>query len=247
MKRAAFLCAVLLLTTGCGPAGEGTARAAEFSAEATAPPGAELPSTQECARRTVLGPEPRPENTAANRTMPPAGYRVPAWPEHGYAPEFNARIVPRIEGRFTGTTDQILAWGACRWGMPADVVRAMAVEESTWVQSHTGDVSEDPRGCVGGDTPPCPTSFGILQLKDLHRPGSWPWSLQSTAFNVDYGLAAVRGCFEGWVTYLRPDYRAGDLWGCLGWHFSGEWHDPGAQGYIKRVKDHLRAKPWKRW
>lgn len=246
-----LLVAVLFAVTGCGA--ESTReeppsqRAAQSAPSPTQLPDPELPNSQECARSTVPGTEARPQNTVANGTVPPTGYPVPPWPQEGYAPQFNERIVPRIDGQFTGTTDQILAWGACRWGMPADVVRAMAIEESSWDQAHAGDISDDPAGCVGGDTAPCPTSFGILQLKARYRPGSWPQSVQSTAFNVDYGLAAIRGCYEGWVVYLQHGYQAGDLWGCLGWHFSGEWRDPLALGYIERVREHLRAKPWTQW
>jgi hypothetical protein len=239
MRRQPILLLVaLLLTASCG----------SVQAAATdRPPGTKLRSGPECAGDRGSGREVRPQNELANHAVPPAGYRVPDWPTEGYAPQFNAVIVPRIEGQFTGTTDQILAWGACRWGFPADVVRAMAVEESGWVQSTTGDISDDPGACVGGARPPCPTSFGILQLKATYRPGSWPYSQQDTAFNVDYALAVVRGCYEGWITYLHNGYRAGDLWGCLGWHYSGEWRDTDALGYISRVRSALAAQSWRHW
>lgn len=237
-RRMLLLLIALLLTASCGNV---PAAATDQSARPTPA------SDRDCAAQVRPGREVRPENTAANHAMPPAGYRIPDWPADGYAPQFNAVIVPRIGGRFTGTTDQILAWGACRWGLPADVVRAMAVEESDWVQSTTGDVSDDPEACVGGAQPPCPASFGILQLKARYRPGSWPYSQQDTAFNVDYALGVIRGCYDGWVTYLHGGYRAGDLWGCLGWHYSGEWRDADALGYIARVRSALAAAPWRSW
>src|SRR5947209_15932883 len=64
-----------------------------------------------------------------------------------------------------GTTEEILTWGACKWGLDADVVKAVAVQESDWRQSTVSDESTNPQDCVGGATPPCPTSFGIMQLK----------------------------------------------------------------------------------
>lgn len=210
-------------------------------------PGATLPTGEEC-EAVVAGPgsEVRPENAASNARAGD-GVPVPAWPSAGYDPAFNRSIVPRIDGRFTGTTDQILAWGACKWGLPTDVVRAMAVEESNWRQSTTGDISDAPEDCVPGASPPCATSFGIMQVKHIFRPGSYPRAAESTAFNVDYALAAVRGCYEGWVTYLEPNYAAGDMWGCVGWHFSGDWRDEAAAEYVARVELALAGAPWRHW
>lgn len=238
------LLAIPLAMGACVPAEAGRGPAKEAK---TLRPGATLPSSEQCAKRTKAGKETRPMNVVANTSTPPRDYRVPAWTPHGYAPEFNAVIVARIDGQFTGTTDQIIAWGACRWGFDADVARAVAMEESTWRQSTAGDLTEDPAQCVGGARPPCPTSFGLMQLKHTFRPGSWPYSQQHTAFNVDYALGVIRGCYEGWVVYLENGYRAGDLWGCLGWHFSGEWKDPGATDYIARVRERLRQRGWEEW
>jgi autotransporter family porin len=209
-------------------------------------PGGALSSAADCAARRQAAPETRPHNTAANHSVPPADYRVPDWPREGYAPEFNAQIIPRIDGRFTGTTDEIIAWAACHWGLDPDIARAVAVEESDWNQSHTGDISGDPADCVGGATPPCPTSFGLMQLKHSFRPGSWPYSVQDTAFNVDYALGAIRGCYEGWVTYLQNGYTAGNLWDCLGWHYAGDWKSPAGNGYVNRVHKAFAARAWDR-
>lgn len=224
-------------------------RAQSFSGGAsspTLPPGSALPTGAQCAQRVGHGVwEPRPENTVANFSVP-QNLSLPPWPDY-YEPVVNSRFVPRIDGDFRGTTDAIIAWGACKWGFDADVVRAMAVEESYWRQSHTGDLTNDPQHCVGGATVPCPTSFGLLQIKHIFRPGSYPYSALHTAFNVDYALGVLRACYEGWVIYLEGDYRPGDLWGCVGWHYSGEWKDLDAFGYIGRVEDHLAAKPWLKW
>ena len=135
--------------------------------------------------------------------------------------------------------------------LDADILKAVAVQESDWRQSTVSDESHNPQDCVGGATPPCPTSFGIMQLKDIALPGSYPLSQQSTAFNVDYYGARIRACYEGWVTYLHDnygeDYRPGDLRDCVGWHWSGHWKDAGAQRYIQRVDHYLDTKPWQDW
>ncbi len=207
--------------------------------------GAALPSDGQCAAEAdQLGSahEARPENDAANQSTP-GGVALPPWPDF-WAPAANRQFVGRIDGSYTGTTDRIIAWGACKWGIETDVVRAMAMEESSWRQAHVGDFVRDPAQCVGGYSTPCPTSFGLLQLKHTTRPGSWPDSQLHTAFNVDYSLAVLRGCYEGWVTYLGNGYGPGDLWGCVGWHYSGSWKDGTALGYVGRVKHQLAGRTW---
>jgi autotransporter family porin len=170
---------------------------------------------------------------------------IPVWQD--FIGEANQRFVSRIDGKFTGTTDAILAWGACKWGLDADLLRAVAVQESDWRQSTVSDESDNPKDCVGGDIPPCPTSFGIMQLKHLYTPGSYPLSQRSTAFNVDYYGARIRSCYEGGISYLGGDYGPGDIWGCVGWHFSGEWKDLGSKRYIRQVGRYLNNKPWLEW
>jgi len=43
-------------------------------------------------------------------------------------------LLQRVDGQFTGTTDEIFQWAACKWGLPDNLIRADAVEESTWFQ-----------------------------------------------------------------------------------------------------------------
>jgi hypothetical protein len=236
--------AVMLITNGGAPA------IAEpvGGAGGTLPVGSNLPSAEQCAAyadQVGSDREARPENTAANLSVP-RDLLLPPWPDF-WDPSANRLFVPRIDGQYTGTTDQIIVWGACKWGINTDVVRAMAMAESSWRQAHIGDYVNDPALCVGGHAVPCPTSFGLLQLKHTTRPGSWPNSQQDTAFNVDYSLAVLRGCFEGWVTYLHNGYAPGDLWGCVGWHYSGEWKDDLALRYVQRVQHLLDDQPWTRW
>jgi hypothetical protein len=240
---------VMVLATYKTPRGIATGEPiAEGGAGETLPVGSNLPSAQQCAayaHQVGSDREARPGNTAANLSVP-RDLVLPAWPDF-WDQSANRLFVPRIDGQYTGTTDQIIVWGACKWGINTDVVRAMAMAESSWRQTKVGDYVDDPALCVGGYSVPCPTSFGILQIKHIYRPGSWPTSQQHTAFNIDYALAVVRGCFEGWVTYLHNGYTAGDLWGCVGWHFSGEWKDGPALAYVQRVQRQLDDQFWTRW
>jgi hypothetical protein len=43
---------------------------------------------------------------------------------------------------------------------------------------------------------------------------------------------------------LGSGYAAGDLWGCSGAWYSGEWHDSRAETYISHVQASLSTKPW---
>ena len=229
---------IVLLASGCASGG----KESDFS---TLPVGAQLPSGQECAARIPHDQrEPRPENTAANR-FEPDRVTMPIWTD--FTAEANKKFVSRIDGKFTGTTGEILTWGACKWGLDANILRAVAVQESDWRQSTVSDSSRNRKDCVSGARPPCPTSFGIMQLKHIFLPGSYPLSQQSTAFNVDYYGARIRSCYEGWVTYLRHGYGSGDIWGCVGWHWSGDWKDAGSERYIQRVRRYLDDKPWLDW
>lgn len=231
------------------------------------PMGAALPSEGECAahvRRSTW--EPRPENRTANSTVPGLfsldGYTI----DQGY----DARSQPyvaRVSGNFTGTTDEIIQWAACKWGFNDNVARAVAVAESTWYQglvdaggkpvkdSGFGDYTTDPAACQPGYSVPCPQSFGVMQVKATSERGTFPWSRDSTAFNLDYTLMTWRLCYEGFTSWLRKypggttPYTAGDAWGCVGFWYSGDWYGSsgGAPRYIDTVKGHLGTKPWLSW
>jgi hypothetical protein len=204
------------------------------------PVGAQLPSDAQCAAAVKRSSwEPRPDNaTANNRNVYVEGVRA-QW--NGNDPAQS--MMNRTTGNFTGTTDEIIQWAACKWGFDVDTVRAQAVQESDWHQSTLGDcrytTQPETHGCA---------SVGILQVKGANipatQPGTWPYAYESTAWNLDYALSVRRACFEGKVTWLGNGYHAGDEWGCIGYWFSGHWYDSGAQNYITSVKAHMANKDW---
>ena len=197
---------------------------------ATLPPGSTLPSDAQCAEMVRLsGWEPRPGNTIANQTT---GTTVSSM--DGVDAVGNALFASRIDGNYTGTTDEIIQWGACKWGFDENTVRAIAAQESWWNQSTVGDM-------VNGQG----QSFGLLQVRAPVHSGTFPWSQNSTAFNIDYALAWRRACFEGYLDWL-PASAKGDEWGCIGLWFSGQWYDQGAQNYIASVKTYLAQQVWLR-
>jgi autotransporter family porin len=203
----------------------------------TLPPGSALPNDASCAARVRRARwEPRPENTAANRTIP-QGLALAAWT--GVDARANATLLPRITGNFTGTTDEIIQWGACKWGVDEDLVRALAVRESNWRQSQLGDIH-------GG----VPQSYGLLQVRRTVWGGTHPHSERSTAFNVDYALGVFRVCYEGHTTWLHEftgGYRAGDEWGCVGLWYAGRWRTAAAEDYIAKIRRHLAERVWTTW
>ncbi len=204
----------------------------------TLPAGSSLPNDTTCAASVRQSSwEPRPDNATANHTnVYIQGYRLTGSYLKPYGYE------QRVTGNFTGTTDEILQWGACKWGIDEDIVRAQAEMESHWHQSTLGD-------CLGGTvaaTHGC-QSVGILQVKGANipptHPGTWPYAYESTAFNVDYMLAVLRSCFEGKETWLGNGYHAGDIWGCVGRWFSGDWYG-NSLNYIASVQKNMANKDW---
>lgn len=223
---------------------------------------ATLPSDAEAAALVHRSTwEPRPENMLANHTVPP-----PPMVVAGYSGMQNhAALFGRVTGNFTGTTDEIIQWAAVKWGLPDELLRAQVAAESWWYQNLREADGSPSIGYGYGDTghtdtgvprwgPDGPNSFGLLQakwsaLKDRNAAGydGWPWTEDATAFAVDLVCAVLRGCFEGWDTWLGGSYAAGDLWGCVGRWYAGEWHTAPAEDYIDRVGALFASKPWLSW
>lgn len=208
----------------------------------TLPPGSTLPSDATCAAAVRQAPELREVNTTANQTKGVPG------PTTG--------IYTRVTGNFTGTTDELIQWASCKWGLDEDMVRAQVAKESWWHQDSKGDLTSDASRCapghgigVDGFAGQCPESFGLLQIRYPYWQPAFPSAIASSAYNLDYSLAARRNCFEGnegWLNnYERGrDYAGGDLWGCMGLWFSGRWYAGGAVEYIAAVQQYLADRVW---
>jgi hypothetical protein len=238
--------------------------------------------------------EPRPQNDAANHYMPPraevnAAFAArPMAVDNTYDQLWDTWLLPRVSGHHTGTTDEIIQWAACKWGLSDNVLRAVAVRESTWYQGLVypsgrcvtdygcGDVVSAPSkaskvfcamvASFGHDytTDPgagpgiCPRTFGITGVMSWQDPtwgallddqnGTFPFNQRSTAFALDYLGSQLRGCYEGWESWLANtgtgDYGAGDLWGCVGAWYSGDWHSAAADQYVARVRAELDRRTW---
>ncbi|HLX37854.1 MAG TPA: hypothetical protein VKR29_08630 [Candidatus Binataceae bacterium] len=229
------------------------------------PPGAPLPSGAQCAdwvKSSPAGAEARSENSSANMTIPTADELAAFHARPLFSASAPASDFAAVDGNFTGTTDQILRWAACKWGIDEDLFRAQAWTESKWKQGAAGDERNDESKCHAGawngwNGSSCKQSYGILQVKVFDY-NTWPEARDSTAFNADFRAAYHRACVNGDVHYLSertplppyPPYPAFDpdaaAWGCIGNWFSGGWYDQGALHYIGEVKQDLAARPWTR-
>jgi hypothetical protein len=282
-----------------------------------------LPSDSQCAAEVHYSTwEPRPQNYQQNQTEPAAGAMAASFStrprDQGgtYNPLWDTWLLRRVDGGFTGTTDEILQWAACKWGLPDDLIRADALEESTWFQylhypndasyggggggscywdygcgdafsspttasitycngiaaegvlsSEVHNYQRDPVTGSGGYpyTPAsgmCPKTFSILGVMSWDDPaweapypaypgdqnGTFPFTRDSTAAAADYWGAYMRGCYEGWAYWLKSTgsgtYAAGDLWGCVGWWYSGDWHSSSANTYIAHVQNDENSRIW---
>lgn len=235
------------------PLGAGSGAATVPSYFHTLPPGTRLPTGGQCA--AWVRARPVAENKGVNRMFDhTTGQRVGTGFFSGDKPLANGWIAPRINGNFTGTTEQILRWAACKWGIDQDMVFAQAAVESWWRQTTKGDWESS--GCPPGHGPGadgraglCPQSWGILQNRYPYEKSSWPGVAKSTAMNADTAYAIWRACFDGYETWLNTvdrtgTYHAGDAWGCIGRWFAGRWHTAPAQQYIAKVRQYLKQKIW---
>lgn len=222
----------------------------------TLPAGTRLPSSAQCAAwvRLTAFPEKKAVNIEYNQ-ITGHGLGRAFFPTDD-DPRANKLVGSRVDGNFTGTSQQILRWAACKWGIDEDVVYAQAAKESWWRQTTLGDWGSDPTQCapghgLGADGRPgeCPQSFGILQNRYATARSSWPGIGTSTAMSADAAYATWRACFEGYEHWLNDvdrggPYGAGDAWGCVGRWYAGRWHTALADEYIAGVQDYIRQRIW---
>jgi hypothetical protein len=206
--------------------------AAVARSAATKPVGWGPLTSGEAAKRVHRsGWEPRPGNRQVNRTAP-GTEQLRRWRRESDMP-----YAGHINGRFRGTTDEIIRWSARKWGFEPNLLRAVATVESWWHQSAVGD---------NGD------SFGMFQVRrPYHCWGECRIARDSTAFNADYYGGILRAYFDGRMKWLNTvergrDYRAGDLWGSVGAWYAGRWWTDPAKGYIGTVRERLQERTWRK-
>jgi hypothetical protein len=200
--------------------------------------------------------ENRPGNVDENSYRPSAAelsaFRTGRVDRYGRTMLAFNPLTAYVTGGFSGTTDEIFQWAAHKWGIPEDVVRAVAVTESRWNMSQLGDrrTVTDPSiypsfSRVTG-TSDVYESLGIMQVKwnpDTHW-GTEPLRWKSTAFNVDYWAATVRYYYDGRCDWCSSGYSAGQAWQSVGaWYNPSPWSS-GSTGYVDTVKTYAANRPW---
>jgi hypothetical protein len=103
-----------------------------------------LPGGRACAAKVHRSSwEPRPLNHVPNAVIPGRAKVRAAFAARpravggSYAARWDTWLLPRVSGAYTGKTDEIFQWAACKWGLPDNLLRAIAVRESTWYQYPT--------------------------------------------------------------------------------------------------------------
>lgn len=199
----------------------------------TARIGAKPLSDRAAARRVRGSWEPRPQNDWANHRMPSRA-ELRAFRRQNTANPY----AKWVTGHYTGTTDQIIQWAAAKWGLSVRLLRAVAATETWWVMSF-----------VGNDG----TSYGLFQVRTpYHCQGDVVCGIMrnDTAMNADYYGAIIRSYYDGRQTWLNTvsgngrRYRAGDLWGSVGYWAAGRWHVAAGDTYNAEVKDYYRRQVW---
>jgi hypothetical protein len=106
-------------------------------------PGNHLSLPDSAAAAALVTPstwEPRPLNTKRNHiridhSAASAAFAArPLAVDNNYDSLWDSWLLPRVDGAFSGTTDEIFQWAAFKWGLPDNLLRAIAVRESTWYQ-----------------------------------------------------------------------------------------------------------------
>jgi hypothetical protein len=220
------------------------------------PAGSAPLSDADAAARVTPARETIAANAAANAYRPSAGeldaFRNGQKDKYGRTAVMYNPLTARVTGGFSGTTDEILQWAAHKWGIPEDVVRAVAVNESGWKMSQLGDrktvanpLLYPAQSRIAG-TSDVYQSLGVTQIKwtpeGLH-PGTEPLRWKSTAFSADYWGSVIRYYFNGVCDWCGTGYSAGQDWASI-----GAWYNPSPWGtstdYVQHVQTWMAQRTW---
>ena len=244
---------------GTSPGGGSVDYFATVPSSQTGTPPAGIPrSDATCAAEVQPDAEVVSKNTTANHTVPSSPSDVNWGTALNYWTKWVDDYRDAVTGDYTGTTDEILQWVSCKWGIDVNLIRADAWVESRWVQSLVAG------GCGSGASEG-EGSYGILQVTSEDCSGGWviggwPYVQNDTALDADIWGARLRACYDGafytngssWLyngqTMAQVIAQHGDsyaLWGCIGSWYSGQWYDSGAQSYIATVQSDYASQPWR--
>ncbi|MGO9062099.1 MAG: Ig-like domain-containing protein [Candidatus Binataceae bacterium] len=185
-----------------------TPRSTHYS---TLQPGASLPSEAACV--AAVNASPIPENapwnqndgTGYNSNVPPTG-GVPSY-FYANAPcctELPHSDFAKVDGNYSGSTDDLIRITACKWGIDEDYIRSQAWIESGWHQ--------DCAAAHGGS--------GCNEGGDMNSPSGNPSGLPVTSitpggvFSAFDGFGGVsgRGHWDSWSIVQNKVYYEWMTW-----------------------------------
>lgn len=198
----------------------------------TLAPNAQLPTEAQCTQwvNAITTPENVPANAPFNSAsvIPSASQMAPYYanpqPFKGDKQGIPG-LYMGVDGNYVASTDMMMRWAACKWGIDENVVRSQAQNESSgWLQSGHGDMHSTQAACVQSGFPQlqiynttvklanglavsCPNccyqSWGVSQNKLYYLPTAFPYETNSTALSLDMTFAEERDCMNGnWSTYF---------------------------------------------
>jgi hypothetical protein len=166
-------------------------------------PGAALPSESTCA--TLANQSNFPETTSANvndGTGWDSNNQIWTTPSYFYANAGRNGLAPSsdfaaVDGNYAGTTQDIIRWAACKWGVDEDWAYAESSQEHSWVEScaqlHGGTT------CSGGGDCNNPDSDSGGETANLSFMG-FPVTNSSAAFVGTNGYGDS-GCSGNWASW----------------------------------------------
>jgi hypothetical protein len=233
------------------------------------------------AAAALVSPEPetRPDNSKpysiGGVAYPPANWYVPT---NSQLAKFRSakdslgepvlrlnpylRYVDGRDGLTHPTTDELIQWGAHKWGIPENWLRAEYVLESYWNQWMRGDLNTVSASDYGkypvqarvSGTPQVYQSLGITQVRWAPNgefgAGTEPLRWESTAFNIDEQGAMVRFMYDNpegsRKSWGDRSYVPCEQWNSIGaWFAPYPWGNAGQAHYVKSVQTNLATTIWK--
>jgi hypothetical protein len=179
-----------------------------------------------------------PNHVSPQRSKVRAAFAArPRSADGSFAARWDTWLLPRVSGAFTGKTDEIFQWAACKWGLPDNLLRAIAVRESTWYQypTYTSGACVVNWGCGDIFDAASESSLaycdGIAKIGGYDYQGDFSSGICPKTFSIagvmsweDPSWGPMRGNQNGTFPFNRNstafavDYLGSDLRGCIeGW------------------------------
>ena len=171
------------------------------------------------------------------------------------------RYVDGRDGIRNPSTDDLIQWGAHKWGIPENWLRAEYVHETYWDQYLLGDktavsaawYNRYPVQSRVSHSREVYQSLGITQVKwtpdGSLNAGTEPLRWESAAFNIDEQAAMLRFYFDNpqgsRSAWGDASYKPCQRWNSIGgWFRPYPWNNPDQASYVHAVQQILAHHTW---